>query len=173
MLLPSRFIIVGVLSALLSVASVFAQKNSFEVRGDVQKPRSWTVDDVKKQFTEEIQTVKSTFGPEKEERSSTGIPLVSLLKAAELKTAETPKHYDLSFIVIIEAYDGYRVWFTFAELAADEKENPVLLVWEENGKPIPDSEEPFRLRAGGNDRSIFGITRVTLVDGIKLAESLK
>jgi DMSO/TMAO reductase YedYZ molybdopterin-dependent catalytic subunit len=168
-----RLVAVGVLAALLSAGSAFAQRNSFEIRGDVQKPRSWSVDDVKKQFAGEIKTAKSTFGPEKQERTSTGIPLISLLKAAGLKTEETPKHYDLSFIVIIEAYDGYRAYFTFAELAAGAKENPVLLIWEENGKPIPDSEAPFRLRADGNDRSIFGITRITLVDGIKLANSLK
>jgi len=168
-----RLITVGVLAALLTAGSAFAQRNSLEIRGDVQKPRSWSVEDVKKQFAGEIRTVKSTFGPEKQELASTGIPLISLLKAAELKTAETPKHYDLSFIVLLEAHDGYRVWFTFAELSSGAKENPALLVWEENGKPLPDSETPFRLRAGSNDRSIFGITRITLVDGVKLANSLK
>ena len=167
-----RLIAAGILAALLSAGSAFAQRDSFEIRGDVQKPRSWTVDDVKKQFAEEVRTAKSTFGAEKQERISTGIPLISLLRASELKTAETPKHYDFSFIVIIEAYDGYRAWFSFAELAVGEKENPVLLIWEENGKPIPDNETPFRLRVDSS-RSIFGITRITLVDGIKLAESLK
>jgi len=173
MRLSIRLITVGVLAALLSAGSVFAQRNSLEIRGDVQKPRTWSVDDIKKQFAGEIQTVKSTFGREKEERTSTGIPLVSLLKAAEFKVEKTPKHYDLSFIVIIEAYDGYHAYFTFAELAGAAKETPVLLIWEENGKPIPDDETPFRLRAGGNDRSIFGITRITLVDGVKLTNSLK
>ena len=168
-----RYFAIGLLAALLSAGSVFAQGNSLDIRGDVQKPRAWSVDDVKKQFAGEIQTVKSTFGTEKEERTSTGIPLVSLLKAAEFKTGETPKHYDLSFIVIIEANDGYRAYFTFAELASGAKENPVMLVWEENGKPIPDNEAPFRLRAKESDRSIFGIMRITLVDGHKLANSLK
>lgn len=169
-----RFFMVGSLAALLSTVSVFSQeRTSLEIRGDVQKPRSWSVDDVKKQFAGEIQTMKSTVGSEKEERASTGIPLVSLLKAAEFKTEETPKHYDLSFIVIIEAHDGYRAYFTFAELASGAKENPVLLIWEENGKPLPENERPFRLRAGGNDRSIYCITRITLVDGHKLANSLK
>ena len=173
MRLPVRFIVVGVLAALLPVGSAFAQRNFLEIRGDVQKPRSWSVDDVKKQFAVEIQTRKRTFGPDKRELSSTGIPLISLLKAAEFKTAKTQKHYDLSFLVIIEAHDGYRAWFTFAELAEGEKENPVLLVWEENGKPVPENEAPFRLRAGGGDRSIYGITRITLVDGVKLADSMK
>jgi len=158
---------------MLSAVGAFAQRNSLEIRGDVQKPRSWSVEDVKKQFAGEIQNVKLVIGREKTEITSTGIPLISLIKAAELKTEETPKHYDMSFIVILEAHDGYRAWFTFAELAAGAKENPVMFVWEENGKPLPGNELPFRLRASGNDRSIYGITRITLVDGIKLANSLK
>ena len=173
MRLSFRLISVCVLAALLSALSAFAQqRSSIETRGDVQKPRSWTVEEVKNQFSGEIRTAKSTFGPEKRERTSTGIPLISLLRAADLKMEETPKHYDLSFIVIVEAYDGYRAYFSFAELAVGEKENPVLLIWEENGKPIPDNETPFRLRVDSS-RSIFGITRITLVDGIKLADGLK
>jgi len=76
--------------------------------------------------------------------------------------------------VIIEAYDGYRAFFTFAELVRGERENPALLVWEEDGNPLSNRELPFRLiitRDG--DRSIFGITSITLVDGIKLADKLK
>jgi DMSO/TMAO reductase YedYZ molybdopterin-dependent catalytic subunit len=172
MRLTIRLITAGVLAALLSAGSAFAQRNSLEIRGDVKNSRAWSVEDVKKQFAGEIQTVKST-GRDKEEKTSAGIPLVSLLKATELKTQETPKHYDLSFIVILEAHDGYRAYFTFAELSMGAKENPTLLVWEENGKPLPENELPFRLFTRGSDRSIYGITRITLVDGVKLAESLK
>ena len=168
-----RLIAFCVLAALLSTVSAFAQqRSSIEIRGDVQKPCTWTIEEVKNQFSGEIRTAKSTFGTEKQERTSTGIPLISLLRASELKTEETPKHYDLSFIVIIEAHDGYRAYFSFVELAVGEKENPVLLIWEENGKPIPDNETPFRLRVDSS-RSIYGITRITLVDGIKLADGLK
>jgi DMSO/TMAO reductase YedYZ molybdopterin-dependent catalytic subunit len=168
-----RFLSVGFLAALLSASSVFAQRNSLEIRGDVHKPRMWSVDDVKKQFAGEIQNAKLIIGREKQEITATGIPLVSLIMAAELKTEKTPKHYDISFIVILEAHDGYRAYFTFAELISGTKDNSVMLVWEENGKPLPDNELPFRLRASGSDRSIYGITHIMLVDGIKLANSLK
>ena len=168
-----RVFAVGLLAALISAGSAFAQRNSLEIRGDVDKPRTWSIEDVKKQFAGEIQTVESVSGPEKPAKTSTGIPLISLIKAAELKTAETPKHYDLSFIVILEAHDGYRAYFTFAELALNVKDSPTLLVWEENGKPLVDNELPFRLFTKGGDRSIYGITSITLVDGIKLSNSLK
>jgi hypothetical protein len=166
-----RFFAVGFLSALLSAGSVFAQRTSIEIRGDVKNPRAWSVDEIKKHFAGEIQTAESA-GREKQLKTSTGIPLISLIKASELKTKETPRNYASSFIVILESHDGYRAWFSYAELASGTKENPVLLVWEQNGKPLPDNELPFRLLAGSGDRSIYGITRLTLVDGVKLADIL-
>jgi len=164
-----RFSVICLLVALLSAGSAFAQRNSLEIRGDVQNPSSWSVDDVKKQFAEEILTLKNVFARE----ALTGIPLISLLKSAALKTEETNKHHELSFIVILEAYDGYRAYFTFAELTISEKENPVMLVWEEDGKPLPSRERPFRLFSTDSDRRIRGITSITFVDGIKLADNLK
>ena len=86
MRLSVRFLAVGFLAAMLSAGSVFAQRNSLEIRGDVQKPRTWSVDDVKKQFAGEVQNVKFAIGREKEEITSTGIPLISLVRAAELKS---------------------------------------------------------------------------------------
>ncbi|MCL1933122.1 MAG: molybdopterin-dependent oxidoreductase [Candidatus Azobacteroides sp.] len=167
-----RFFTVGFLAALLSGGSVFAQRDSLEIRGDVQKPCVRSVDDIKKKFADEIQSVTFTFGRDKKEITYTGIPLISLLNAAKLKTEETPKHHYLTFIVIVEAHDKYRAFFTFAELAAGENKNPVMLVWEENGKPLPDKELPFRLRGTDPDRSIYCIKRITVVDGIKLADRL-
>ena len=164
-----RFITVGFLTVLLSLGSVFAQRNSIEVRGDVQNPYTWSVDAVKKHFVGEIQVMKYWF----EREELTGIPLIELINAAELKTEESPKHHELSFIVILESYDGYRAFFTYAELASRAKYSPAILVWDEKGKPLPDRELPFRLLTEDGDRSIYGITRITLLDGFKLANSLK
>ena len=173
MRLKIRFIAINLLAAMLFAGSVFAQQHtSLEIRGDVQKPRSWSVDEVRKQFAGDIQTVKSV-GRDKEERTLTGIPLISLIRAAELKMEETPKHYDYTFFVILDAHDGYRIYFSFAELALDIKENPTLLIWEENGKPLSDNEQPFRLFTRGSTRSMWGVTRITLVDGHKLLGNLK
>jgi len=168
-----RLFILCSLAVLLFAGSAFAQVHtSLEIRGDVNKPRSWTVDDVKKQFAGEIQTVTKT-GRDKKESTLTGIPLISLLRAADLKLEETPKHYDYSFFVIVQANDGYRGYFTIAELTLDVKDSPTLLVWEENGKPLADVEQPFRLFTRGTSRSMHGIMHITLVDGNKLAARLE
>ena len=47
------------------------------------------MDDLKRQFANEIQTVKFTNAEEKQQKTGTGIPLLSLIKAAELRTEKT------------------------------------------------------------------------------------
>jgi len=167
-----RLIAVAVIAVLLSAGSLFAQRSSLEILGDVQKPRSWSVDEVKKEFADQIRTVKSTVGRSRQEITSTGVPLISLLRAAELKMEAAHRHPGFNHIVILEAYDGYRSYYAFAELV-NQREKPALLVWEENGKPIPDNEAPFRLRDGGNRGAIYGITRIIIVEGTKLADGFK
>jgi DMSO/TMAO reductase YedYZ molybdopterin-dependent catalytic subunit len=157
--------------------SVFAQNApaGIAVRGDVLKPGVWSVDDLKQQFAKEIQTVKLAIGEDKQQKAATGIPLFSLINASELKTEKTPKHYDLSFIVIVEANDAYRVFFSLAELLPKNGQPQVWLVWEMDGKPLSGKEAPLRLVSTerGADRSIYGVAGLTLVDGIKLANQLK
>jgi hypothetical protein len=162
-------------AVLFAVPSVFAQdaKIGITIRGDVLKTSVWSVDDLKRQFAKEIQTVK--FGSEgKEQKAATGIPLFSLINAAELKIEKTPKHYDLSFFVILEAHDSYRVFFSLAELMPKSGPAQIWLVWDVDGKPLSGKEAPLRLISTdrGADRAIYGIVSMTLVDGIKLANQL-
>ena len=162
---------------LAAAHSVFAQAaaTGIAIRGDVSKPGVWSVDDLKRQFANEVKTVQFTIGEDKQQKTGTGIPLMSLIKAAELKTEKTPKHYDLSFLVIIEANDGYRVYFSFAEMAAQSGHAEVWLIWDVDGKPLTGKEAPLRLVVStdrGPDRWIYGIIGMTLVDGTKLANQL-
>ncbi len=157
--------------------SVFAQgpATGLAIRGDVSKPGVWSVDDLKQQFAKEVQTFKFTLGEDKQQKTGTGVPLLSLIKAAELKTEKTPKHYDLSFMVIIEAHDGYRAYFSYAELSPRVGHAEAWLVWDVDGKPLSGKEAPLRLVVSSDrapDRCIYGIASMTLVDGIKLANQL-
>jgi DMSO/TMAO reductase YedYZ molybdopterin-dependent catalytic subunit len=144
------------------------------VRGDIQKPGEWTVETLRQQFAKQTQTVKFTAG-DKQQNVGTGIPLYSLIQEAALKTEKAPKHYDLSFLVILEARDSYRVYFSLAELAPQCGHAQVWLIWDIDGKPLSDKEAPFRLVVSsdqGHDRHIYGISTLTLVDGTKLANQL-
>jgi hypothetical protein len=50
-----------------------------------------------------------------------------------------------------------------------------FLIWDIDGKPLPDTEAPLRLilTNDGEARQIHGITAITLVDGVKLGNQLK
>jgi hypothetical protein len=164
-------------AALIPACSMVAQspESGIAISGDVLKPGFWSVDNLRQQFAKEIQTVKFTLGEDKQQKSGTGIPLLSLIKTARLKTEKTPKHYDLSFMVILEAHDGYRVYFSYAELSPQAGHAEVWLVWDVDGKPLTDKEAPLRLVVSTDrapDRCIYGIARMTLVDGTKLANQL-
>jgi DMSO/TMAO reductase YedYZ molybdopterin-dependent catalytic subunit len=161
---------------LIPAHSVFAQGESgIAIRGDVSKPGMWSVEDLKRQFAKEIQTVPFTIGEDKQQKTGTGIPLLSLIRAAAPKTEKVPKHYDLSFFVILEAHDAYRVYFSFAELSPQCGHAEVWLIWDVNGKPLSGKEAPLRLVVSTDrnpDRCIYGIASMTLVDGTKLANQL-
>lgn len=161
-LAPAHYAIAQVSSATLAV------------RGDIQKPAEWTVEAIKQQFAKQTQTIKFTTG-DKQPKVGTGIPLYSLIQEAPPKTEKVPKHYDLSFLVILEARDGYRVFFSLAELTPQCGNAQVLLVWDVHGKPLSGNEAPLRLVVlsdQGHDRYIYGISSMTLVDGTKLANQL-
>jgi DMSO/TMAO reductase YedYZ molybdopterin-dependent catalytic subunit len=153
--------------------SLFAQtpENKLIIRGDVSKPGSWSVDDLKQNFPKEIQTIKLSSVEDKQQKTATGIPLLSLIKAAEIKTEKSAKHSDLSFIVILEARDSYRVFFSLAELIEQSAQPQIWLVWEMDGAPLSGKEAPLRLISinRGASRSIYGVSSMTLADGAKLA----
>ena len=169
--------ILVVVAVLFTAHYVLAQGSAaiLEVRGDVLKPGQWSVEALKQQFAKQIQTIKFTIGEDKQQKAGTGIPLLALIKAAELKTEKVPKHYDLSFLVIIEAHDGYRVYFSYAELSPQSGHAEVWLLWDVDGQPLTGKEAPLRLVVSTDrapDRCIYGIASMTLIDGTKLANQL-
>ena len=155
---------------------IFAQETgSLVVRGAVLKPGQWSPQDVKQRFADQIQSIKFSSGKDKEQHVGMGIPLISLLQEASPKTEKVPKHYDLTFLVIIEAHDLYRVFFSLAELLPACGNAQAYLIWDVDGKPLSANEAPFRLIVSsdrGHDGNIYGIASITLVDGTKLASQL-
>jgi hypothetical protein len=165
-----------VVAAMLAACCAFAQEpTTVMVRGDIAKPQQWSMDDLKQQFSKEAQSIKFSLGKDKPEQTGTGIPLLSLIQAASPKIEKTQKHYDLTFLVILEAKDSYRVFFSLAELLPQCGNGQAWLIWDVDGKPFSGKEAPFSLIVlsdRGHDRHIYGVTAIRVVDGIKLATQL-
>ena len=145
---------------------------SLVIRGAVLKPGRWSPNDVQQEFRDQIQSVTFSTGKDKAKHTGTGIPLLSLLQKAGLKTEKVPKHHELTFLVIVEARDSYRGFFSFAELLPTCGRTQAYLIWDVDGRPLSGDQAPFRLIVSsdqGSDRNIYGIATVTLVDGTQLA----
>ena len=166
------------ISAVLLSGFIAAQDSAstLSVQGDVQKPARWSMEELKAQFAGQVQSVKFTAGKDKQSKEGTGIPVLSVIQAAALKTDQHINHHDLKFVVIMEAKDAYQAFFSLAELTPTQGRSPqAFLVWAIDGKALPEKEAPLRLvlTNDGEARQIHGITSITLVDGVKLANQLK
>ena len=163
-------------AVLLAVCTAFAQEpTAVAVRGDVAKPGQWSIEDLKQQFSKEVQSIKFSLGNDTPQQTATGIPLLVLIQAASPKIEKAQKHHDLAYLVIIEAKDSYRVFFSMAELLPQCGNAQAWLIWDVDGKPLAGKEAPFRLVVlsdHGHDRQIYGIATIRLADGIQLANRL-
>jgi DMSO/TMAO reductase YedYZ molybdopterin-dependent catalytic subunit len=148
---------------------------TISVRGDIQSPLQFSVEDLKARFAAQIQNIKFTAGMDKSVRVGTGVPLLSVVQAAVLSTDKEIKHHNLKFVVVVEAYDGYRVVFSLAELLPQAGNAQAWLIWNVDGKPLSGKEAPLRLIVPTDkaaDRYIFGVTKVMLVDEMKVVNQM-
>jgi DMSO/TMAO reductase YedYZ molybdopterin-dependent catalytic subunit len=171
-------VLVTLVAVLIPISCVFAQGSAatISIGGDVQKPAQWSVDTLKTQFAGQIQEIKFTAGMDKSVKMGTGIPLLSVIEAAGPKAEKGPKHPEMGFLIILEAHDSYRVFFSLPELMPKVGHAQAWLIWNVDGTPLSDKEAPLRLVVTtdqGPDRGIYGLVKVTMVDGNKLAGQLK
>ncbi len=177
------------LTAMISLNCLYAQEPdmTISIGGDVKKPRQLTVEQLKAQFSDQIQEVKFYDAPSSwEEKTGNGIPLYSVIEAAqpwkETETkwtkrdrADATTHSHMVFLVILKARDSFHAVFSLAELMPQFGSTQVWLVLDKDGKPLSGAEAPVRLVVSSDrdpDRNIFGISSITLVDGEKLADQL-
>jgi hypothetical protein len=170
-----RFSLIVALLFSLRCVSAQTPAGTLAIRGDVQNPIQWTADELKAKFAGQVQDIKFA-GMDRVEKTGSGVPLLSVIQAAGLKVDQGAKHHDMAFLAIVEASDSYLVFFTIPELMPKVGHAQAWILWSVDGKPLSGKEAPFRLIVStdsGPDRNIYGITKITLVDGIKLANQLK
>jgi hypothetical protein len=74
-----------------------------------------------------------------------------------------------SYYVVVQAMDGYRAVFAWAELDPAFTDKAVYLVTKRDGKPLSDKEGPFRLVAPGEKKAGRWVRQVTALS-IRRAE---
>ncbi len=113
------------------------------INGDVEKPLSLSVEDVRQLSRK---TLKVT-NPHKKEETYEGVLVTELLKRAGVPLGAQLRGATMATYIQADAGDGYRVVFSLAELDADFQDSDVIVADMMDGAPLDDKVGPFRLIA--------------------------
>ncbi|MGB7759830.1 MAG: molybdopterin-dependent oxidoreductase [Bryobacteraceae bacterium] len=90
-----------------------------------------------------------------------GVLLTDVLAKVDLPTGEKFHSTAASYYLLVEAKDGYRATFAWAELDSTFTDKAVYVVTKRDGKPLSEKEGPFRLVAPGEKRAARWVRQVT------------
>jgi len=105
------------------------------------------------------------FADRKQPVAFAGVLLLDVLSKVDLSAGEKFHKTRASYYVVVDAADGYKAVFAWAELDPDLAAKKVYLVTAQDGKPLAAADGPFRLivpddKAGS--RSVHQVTAFTL-----------
>lgn len=92
-----------------------------------------------------------------------GVLLRDALSKVSLPTGEQFHSTAASYYVVVEATDGYRAAFAWAELDPAFMDKAVYVVTKRDGKPLPGKDGPFQLVVPGEKRAARWVRQVTAV----------
>jgi hypothetical protein len=90
-----------------------------------------------------------------------GVLLLDVLSKVDLPLGETFHKTGASYYLVVDAADGYKAVFAWAEIDPSFTDRKVYLVTKRDDKPLADSEGPFRLVVPGEKRGARGVHQVT------------
>jgi hypothetical protein len=82
-----------------------------------------------------------------------GVLLSDVLAKVDIPLGEKFHKTAASYYLVAEAADGYRAVFSWAELDPSIAEKPVYVVFQRDGKDLPEKEGPFELVVPGEKRN--------------------
>jgi DMSO/TMAO reductase YedYZ molybdopterin-dependent catalytic subunit len=81
-----------------------------------------------------------------------GVPLQSLLARAGIASGKQLRGAHMRDYLLASAQDGYAVVFSMAEIDPGLADAQVLVVFKQDGKPLPEGQGPIRLVVPGDKR---------------------
>jgi hypothetical protein len=97
-----------------------------------------------------------------------GVLLKDLLSRLTLPSGDAFRRAAASYYLLVNAKDGYRVVFAWAELDPSFTDRPVYLVTSRDGQPLSDRDGPFQLVVPDDKRPARWIRQVT---GIRILQA--
>ena len=90
-----------------------------------------------------------------------GVLLADVLAKVDLPVGEKFHSTAASYYLMVEAKDGYRAVFAWAELDATFMDKSAYVVTKRDGKPLSDKDGPFQLVVPGEKRGARWVRQVT------------
>jgi hypothetical protein len=90
-----------------------------------------------------------------------GVLLTDVLAKVSLPLGEKFHSTGASYYMLVEARDGYRAVFAWAELDSGFMDKSVYVVTKRDGKPLSEKDGPFQLVAPGEKRAGRWVRQVT------------
>jgi hypothetical protein len=100
-----------------------------------------------------------------------GVRLADVLAKVDLPLGESFHKTAASYYLSVEAGDGYRAVFAWAELDPSFMDKAVYVATRRDGKPLPGKDGPFQLVAPGEKRGARWVRQVHLLRVEPLPES--
>src|ERR1035441_1957866 len=147
--------VIGVLAVFVSVALCQAPA-TLAVQGIGSTSATLSVSDLSKLPQ---QTVKVT--DHGTPTTFEGVLLTDVLAKVDLPLGEKFHSTGASYYMVVEAKDGYRATFAWAELDSTFMNRAVYVVTKRDGKPLSEKDGPFQLVVPGEKRSARWVRQVT------------
>ena len=90
-----------------------------------------------------------------------GVLLTDVLAKVDLPLGEKFHGTGASYYMVVEARDGYRAVFAWAELDSGFMDKSVYVATKRDGKPLSEKDGPFQLVAPGEKRAARWVRQVT------------
>ncbi len=90
-----------------------------------------------------------------------GVLLADVLAKVAMPTGEKFHSTAASYYLLVEARDGYRAVYAWAELDSAFMDKSVYVATKRDGKPLSDKDGPFQLVAPGEKRAGRWVRQVT------------
>lgn len=118
------------------------------------------------------QTVQAFDAHEKESHSYSGVPMQAILEKVGVSFGEKLRGRGLDSIVIAKAADGYALVYALAEFDGAFREKTILLVDQQDGKPVGSGMGPLRLLCPGDARPARWIRMLRSIEVVPNADKL-
>lgn len=124
---------------------------TLHVGGQVFNPLKLTADDLRNDYPAQKVDVIYQSGDKTIKATFTGVYLRDILDAAQLNINADAKNDKLSLFILATGSDNYQAIVAYAEIDSDFANQPILIAYEQDGKPLTD-KVPLRLVVPGDKR---------------------